>query len=211
MSPTAAADHPDPRRDRPLRRKSDRDDARCDSSPTTRWSRAEPGISLLEVAEREGLTIEAGCRMGVCGADPVAVLAGTDCLTAPRRKNSTRCAGSGFAAIHPDGVLRAARVRFGSGQPDTRSRGARRRTNARAVRPSITSVVVLGNGIAGVTAADFVRRGHPDCEVHLVGAESHVLYNRMGISRLVYGRSAMSGLYLLAEEWYEEHSMSPPG
>ena len=73
---------------------------------------------------------------------------------------------------------------------------------------SITSVVVLGNGIAGVTAADFVRRGHPDCEVHLVGEETHVLYNRMGISRLVYGRSAMNGLYLLAEDWYAEKGIT---
>ena len=68
--------------------------------------------------------------------------------------------------------------------------------------------MVLGNGIAGVTAADFVRRGHPDCEIHLVGAESHVLYNRMGISRLVYGRSAMTGLSLLAEEWYADNGVT---
>ena len=74
---------------------------------------------------------------------------------------------------------------------------------------SIASVVVIGNGIAGVTAADFVRRGHPDCEVHLVGAESHVLYNRMGISRLVYGRSAMQGLFLLAEQWYDDTGSRP--
>ena len=38
--------------------------------------------------------------------------------------------------------------------------------------------------------------------------ESHVLYNRMGISRLVYGRSAMQGLYLLAEQWYDEHGIT---
>ena len=73
---------------------------------------------------------------------------------------------------------------------------------------SIASVVVIGNGIAGVTAADFIRRGHPDCEIHLVGGESHVLYNRMGISRLVFGRSAMQGLYLLGEEWYDEHDIT---
>ena len=72
---------------------------------------------------------------------------------------------------------------------------------------SIVSVVVLGNGIAGVTAADFVRRGHPDCEIHVVGSESHTLYNRMGISRLVYGRSAMQGLYLLPEQWYDDHQI----
>jgi len=72
---------------------------------------------------------------------------------------------------------------------------------------SIGSVVVIGNGIAGVTAADFVRRGHPECEIHVVGSESHVLYNRMGISRLVFGRSAMQGLYLLPEQWYDDHQV----
>jgi NAD(P)H-nitrite reductase large subunit len=65
--------------------------------------------------------------------------------------------------------------------------------------------VVLGNGIAGVTAADFVRRGHPDCEIVVIGKEAHLLYNRMGISRLVYGRSAMKGLYLLPDSWYDDN------
>jgi NAD(P)H-nitrite reductase large subunit len=69
-------------------------------------------------------------------------------------------------------------------------------------------VVVLGNGIAGVTAADLVRRNHPDCEVHVVGQESHHLYNRMGISRLVFGRSAMQGLHLLPDQWYDDHRIT---
>jgi len=73
---------------------------------------------------------------------------------------------------------------------------------------SLMSAVVIGNGIAGVTAADFLRRGHPYCEIHLVGSESQVLYNRMGIYRLVYGRSAMRGLYLLDESWYDEHDIA---
>jgi nitrite reductase (NADH) large subunit len=87
-------------------------------------------------------------------------------------------------------------------QPGTPQQG-----RAAAFDRSIVSVVVLGNGIAGVTAADFARRGHPECEIHVVGSESHVLYNRMGISRLVYGRSAMQGLYLLPEQWYDEHQI----
>ncbi|WP_246278802.1 NAD(P)/FAD-dependent oxidoreductase [Phytohabitans rumicis] len=48
----------------------------------------------------------------------------------------------------------------------------------------------------------------PDCEVHVVGREPHPLYNRMGISRVVYGRSAMAGLFLLAEDWYERHDIT---
>jgi nitrite reductase (NADH) large subunit len=49
--------------------------------------------------------------------------------------------------------------------------------------PSIRSVIIIGNGIAGVTAADYVRRRHGDCEIHLVSQERHQLYN----SRLAEG------------------------
>jgi len=76
------------------------------------------------------------------------------------------------------------------------------------VDPSIRRVVIIGNGIAGVTTADFVRRNHPDCEIHVVAREPHPLYNRMGISRVVYGRTAMQGLYLLDDDWYDEHRIT---
>src|SRR6478735_4053771 len=160
---------------------------------------AEVGASLLEIAEREGLSIEAGCRMGVCGADPVAVVAGMGCLSTPEDEELTTLRRLGLAPSTR--MACCARVQTAGVQvnltpePGTGTAGERPENFDRA----ITSVVVLGNGIAGVTAADFVRRGHPDCEVHLVGMESHVLYNRMGISRLVHGRSAMTGLFLLDE------------
>src|SRR2546421_6063769 len=72
----------------------------------------------------------------------------------------------------------------------------------------IEKVVVIGNGIAGITAADHVRRRHPLCAIDVIGRESHHLYNRMGIERLIYGRSAMQGLYLLDEAWYEQYQIS---
>ena len=40
------------------------------------------GQTLLEVAEANGMTIEAGCRMGICGADPVAIKDGMECTSA---------------------------------------------------------------------------------------------------------------------------------
>ncbi len=169
----------------------------------------EIGMSLLEVAEREGLSIEAGCRMGVCGADPVAVKGGMECLTEPDEEELNTLRRLGLASSTR--MACCARLESGSVQVSlTPEPGEGPGEGARPTQfdRSITSVVVLGNGIAGVTAADFVRRGHPDCEVHLVGMESHVLYNRMGISRLVYGRSAMTGLYLLAEQWYEDNGIT---
>jgi nitrite reductase (NADH) large subunit len=166
----------------------------------------EVGTSLLALAEREKQPIEAGCRMGVCGADPVAVLEGGGCLTSPDEDELNTLRRLGFA----DNTRMACVARIQSGPITvslTPEPGQPQHGQAASYDRSIVSVVVLGNGIAGVTAADFVRRGHPDCEIHLVGSESHVLYNRMGISRLVFGRSAMQGLYLLPEQWYDDHQV----
>ena len=168
---------------------------------------AEAGLSLLEVAERNGEAIEAGCRMGVCGADPVAVLAGGTRLSPPEEEELNTLRRLGFASNTR--MACCVLTRPGSVEVSlTPEPGGQSGERPKAFDRSIASVVVIGNGIAGVTAADFVRRGHPDCEIHLVGKESHVLYNRMGISRLVYGRSAMQGLFLLAEQWYEEHGIT---
>jgi NADPH-dependent 2,4-dienoyl-CoA reductase/sulfur reductase-like enzyme/ferredoxin/pSer/pThr/pTyr-binding forkhead associated (FHA) protein len=177
--------------------------------PDDKVAAAEVGISVLEVAEKEGQTIEAGCRMGVCGADPVAIVEGAECLSKPEGEELSTLKRLGFAA----NTRMACCARLESGtvtvalkpEPGESADGDGK---ARHFDPSIASVVVLGNGIAGVTAADFVRRGHPDCEIHIVGKEPLPLYNRMGISRLIYGRSAMQGLYLLAEQWYDDHGIT---
>jgi NADPH-dependent 2,4-dienoyl-CoA reductase/sulfur reductase-like enzyme/ferredoxin len=169
-------------------------------------AQAEIGTSLLALAERESQPIEAGCRMGVCGADPVAVLEGGDCLSAPDEEELNTLRRLGFAKNTR--MACAARIQSGPVTVSlTPEPGSAEENQVADFDRSIVSVVVLGNGIAGVTAADFVRRGHPECEIHVVGNESHVLYNRMGISRLVFGRSAMQGLYLLPEQWYDDHQI----
>ncbi|MCM6777720.1 FAD-dependent oxidoreductase [Nocardia sp. CDC159] len=164
-------------------------------------------MSLLDLAERAEQPIEAGCRMGVCGADPVAVLDGMECLSPPGRDERNTLRRLGFA----DNTRMAccARVVGGTAKVSlTPEPGSGNGSRPTRFDRSIVSTVVIGGGIAGVTAADFLRRGHPDCEIHLVGRESHAFYNRMGISRLVYGRSAMQGLYLLPDQWYDDHQIT---
>ncbi|GAB2546293.1 FAD-dependent oxidoreductase [Nocardia heshunensis] len=169
---------------------------------------AESGASLLELAERANLPLESGCRMGVCGADPVAVLDGAERLCEPTADERNTLRRLGFAANTR--MACCARV-DGGGVKVSLTPEPGRGAGDRPVNfdRSLVSLVVIGNGIAGVTAADFLRRGHPDCEIHLVGRESHDFYNRMGISRLIPGRSAMQGLHLLPEQWYEEHGIHP--
>jgi ferredoxin len=46
--------------------------------PDGRRVGAERDATVLELAERCGLTLESGCRMGICGADPVAIVEGLE-------------------------------------------------------------------------------------------------------------------------------------
>jgi nitrite reductase (NADH) large subunit len=166
----------------------------------------EPGMSLLDAAERARLPIEVGCRMGICGADPVAILDGMEALSEPDSDEQNTLRRLGLAANTR--MACCARVEGSVAVSLTPERGdLSPAVPSESFDPSIGSVVVIGNGIAGVTAAEHVRRNHATCDVHIVGREAHVLYNRMSISRLIYGRSAMQGLYLLAEDWYDEHDI----
>jgi nitrite reductase (NADH) large subunit len=169
----------------------------------------QEGISLLEVAESNGLKIEAGCRMGVCGADPVAIADGMENLGAIGDDERSTLDRLGLASNTR--MACCARVKGPVSvclTPDKADVPSPSRIAGFAYDRSIERVVVVGNGIAGVTAADHVRRRHPECAIDLVADEHHHLYNRMGISRLIYGRSAMQGLYLNADAWYEERGIT---
>ena len=168
------------------------------------------GACLLDVVAEGGLPVEAGCRMGLCGSDPVAVLDGAEHLSAVEEDEAATLRRLGLAAstrmaccarVEGDVVI--------SLRPEpAEERGGVEQPPELPIDPAIRSVVVIGNGIAGVTAADFVRRNHSDCDIHLIGDEPHHLYNRMGISRLVHDRSGMKGMYLLPEVWYDEHRVT---
>lgn len=171
---------------------------------------AEDNKPLLDLIEKGGLPIEAGCRMGVCGSDPVAVVDGMDNLTPISDDEAGTLGRLGYG---PNTRMACqARVKGACVvklQPDTDGAGTEGPVEAPfEIDTSVRRIVVLGNGIAGVTTADHIRRLHGDCQVDLVGREPHHLYNRMAISRLIYGRSAMSGLYLQTDNWYEKHRIT---
>ncbi|WP_354700993.1 ribonucleotide reductase large subunit [Paraconexibacter sp. AEG42_29] len=167
------------------------------------------GQTLLEVAEAQGKQIESGCRMGVCGADPVCVTGGMENLSAISDDERSTLERLGYA----DNTRMACCARV-SGPVEvalTPERPKQKTASQIAgfqYDRSIERVVVVGNGIAGVTAADHVRRRHPVCTIDLVADEPHPLYNRMGIARLVYGRSAMQGLHLNPDAWYEDNAIT---
>ncbi len=168
----------------------------------------DPNCTLLEMAECNSQPIEAGCRMGICGADPVLITEGMENLPPMTNEEKSTLDRLGLG---PNCRLACMCRAKGSVTVSLDPKSA----GAAAPAPVVTdydrdikSVVIIGNGAAGITAADYVRRNHPDCEIHLVSREKHAFYNRMAITRLIYGRSAMSGLYMQSEEWYDERRIT---
>jgi nitrite reductase (NADH) large subunit len=169
----------------------------------------KPNQSLLEVAEANNLPIEAGCRMGICGADPVAIKDGMSCTSLIGDDEKATLERLGYA----ENTRMACCVRVTGPvtvqlTPDKAETPRISQIQSFAYDKTVERVVVIGNGIAGVTAADHLRRRHPITHIDLIAQEPHHLYNRMGISRLVYGRSAMQGLYLNPDQWYDERAIT---
>lgn len=174
---------------------------------------ADPNKSLLQGIESAGVNIDFGCRMGMCGADPIVVVDGGDCLSKPGDDEIATLRRLGL-----EGRARMAcvcRPLRGGVVVDTKM-------NPRdlpeppepepevdlGLEAGISKVVIIGNGTAGMTAASEIRRLSPSCQIDVVARESLLLYNRMAIGRLVYGRTAMAGLHLLPPDWDEKKNVT---
>ncbi|HEY8684379.1 MAG TPA: FAD-dependent oxidoreductase [Chloroflexota bacterium] len=165
------------------------------------------GESLLELAEANGVPMEAGCRMGICGADPVRIDAGAENLSRIRRSEQSTLDRLGL----PPGCRMACSARvqgsvtvvsvddFDAAQSGNSTSSV---TSAGfAVDPEVRRVVVIGTGIAGITAAEEVRKLHAGVDITVVGAERHDFYNRMAISRLVDEETTPDKLSLMSSDW----------
>lgn len=167
---------------------------------------AEPDGLLLDLLEANDCSISAGCRMGACGADPVAILAGAENLSpcSDRERDTLQRLGYG------EGVRLACSVRVHGPvgvHLDPGMAAPAADAEPMDIPDDLQRIVIVGNGVAGVTAADVIRRHWKQGELHLIGAERHPLYNRMAITRLIYGRAAMQGLLLMPDKWYDDRGI----
>ena len=62
--------------------------------------------------------------------------------------------------------------------------------------------VIVGNGVAGVTAAQSIVRADSAAEVHIFGAEPHPYYQRPRLWELIAGQIEQDALYFRPREWY---------
>jgi nitrite reductase (NADH) large subunit len=62
--------------------------------------------------------------------------------------------------------------------------------------------VIVGNGVAGVTAAQSIVRADPAVEVHIFGAEPYPYYQRPRLWEFLAGEIEQQTLYFRPLEWY---------
>jgi 3-phenylpropionate/trans-cinnamate dioxygenase ferredoxin reductase subunit len=67
--------------------------------------------------------------------------------------------------------------------------------------------VILGNGIAGQTAAEELRKADPDASIVMVAAERHPLYNRVALPRYLRGQVRREKVFMRTVEDYAKRNI----
>ena len=64
--------------------------------------------------------------------------------------------------------------------------------------------VIVGNGAAGTTCAETLRKREPDCSVTLVTDEPHPLYNRVTLPRALKREVPMEKVFIRTLAWHQQ-------
>ena len=68
--------------------------------------------------------------------------------------------------------------------------------------------VIIGNGIAGTTAADTLRKNDPNCSIHLLTNEPYPLYNRVSLPRFLQGVIVEQKVMMRDFAWHEQRNIT---
>jgi NAD(P)H-nitrite reductase large subunit len=67
--------------------------------------------------------------------------------------------------------------------------------------------VIIGNGVAGTTAADTLRKNDPNCSIHLITNEPYPLYNRVSLPRFLQGVIVEQKVMIRDFAWHEQRNI----
>ncbi|MFT4923155.1 MAG: NAD(P)H-nitrite reductase large subunit [Haloarculaceae archaeon] len=70
-----------------------------------------------------------------------------------------------------------------------------------------TSHVIVGDGIAGSSAAETIREKDPDADVTVITDEGEALYNRILIKEFAKGKLPAAPISIHEPDWYEERDV----
>ena len=67
--------------------------------------------------------------------------------------------------------------------------------------------VIIGNGVAGTTAAETLRKNDPNCSIQLFTNEPHPLYNRVSLPRFLQGVITEQKVMIRDFAWHEQRNI----
>lgn len=67
--------------------------------------------------------------------------------------------------------------------------------------------VIIGNGIAGTTTADTLRKNDPNCSIHMLTNEPYPLYNRVSLPRFLQGVIVEQKVMIRDFAWHEQRNI----
>jgi NAD(P)H-nitrite reductase large subunit len=65
-------------------------------------------------------------------------------------------------------------------------------------------IVIVGCGVAGVTAAKVLRKNKPDAQIAVYSDENHLYYPRPRLYEILSGEKEPQEIYSYAQKWYEQ-------
>jgi NAD(P)H-nitrite reductase large subunit len=70
--------------------------------------------------------------------------------------------------------------------------------------------LIIGGGVAGVTAAETIRQNDPSGTIAIVSDEPYILYSRVMLSKpnFFLGKMPFDQIWLKGEEWYKSNNIS---
>jgi NAD(P)H-nitrite reductase large subunit len=67
--------------------------------------------------------------------------------------------------------------------------------------------VIIGNGVAGTTAAEILRKNDPHCSIHVLTNEPYPLYNRVSLPRFLQGVIQEQKVMMRDFAWHEQRNI----
>lgn len=72
-------------------------------------------------------------------------------------------------------------------------------------QPNITRFVIIGSGIAGISAAETIRKHDPQASIQVITSEHELPYYRMNLTRYLAGELDAGKLSLHPQAWYAQN------
>jgi len=72
---------------------------------------------------------------------------------------------------------------------------------------STDGIIIIGNGITGITAACSVRRNHPEIRIRIISSESDYFFSRTALMYIYMGQMRLKDTEVLERDFYREQRL----